>query len=204
MKKIAIYGASGHGKVVADIAQLCGYEVVFFVDDDATKKEFDGKKVFSFEKVKEMKDISFALGIGQNLARQKVYDKLKNSFFDIVTLVHKSAIIADSVEIGEGTIVMALSVINSSAVIGNGVILNTSSVVEHDCVVSDFVHISPRVALAGSVSIGKLAHLGIGSCVIQCLNIGEFSTIGAGSVVIGDIPNNTLAVGVPAKVIKSF
>lgn len=35
--KIVIIGASGHGKVIADIAKLNGYQEIIFLDDDKTK-----------------------------------------------------------------------------------------------------------------------------------------------------------------------
>ena len=202
MKKIAIYGASGHGKVVADIARLNGYHVVCFVDDDRSKKEFCGLNVVSFDEVKD-EAIAFAIGIGINKIREIIYNKLSACNLNMPVLIHPSAVVASDVNIAEATVVMACVVINSSANIGVGAILNSSSVVEHDCVVGDFAHLSPRVALAGGVTIGRRVHMGIGSCVIQSIVVGDDCVVGAGGVVIKDISEKSLAVGVPARVVRA-
>jgi len=204
MKKIAIYGASGHGKVVADIAEICGYKVEFFVDDDDSKKEFCGMPVYGFEFAKTHRDICFGLGIGKNSAREKVFELLISNEFRLPFLIHPSAVISKSVIIGKGTVIMPNVVVNAYASIGMGVILNSSSIIEHDVNIGEFAHISPGSAIAGGVEIGVGVHLGINSTVIQGLKIGRHSVIGAGSVVIRDIEANSLVVGAPAKEIKKI
>lgn len=194
MKSIYIYGASGHGLVVADIAKSCGYEDVIFVDDGDNEYQ-------TFEEIQKNKNIPIAFGIGTNSVRAKLFDKVKNSGFEIATLIHPSAVISPSAKIGVGTVVMPNVVINAKATIGNGVILNSGCIVEHECVIEDFVHISPNVALAGAVKVGKLTHIGIGSNIIQGIIIGNNVIVGGGSIVIRDIDDNQKVVGVPAKVI---
>jgi UDP-N-acetylbacillosamine N-acetyltransferase len=202
MKKIAIYGASGHGKVVADVAMACGYEIAFFVDDDASKLEFYGHKVYRFGAVQNMVNISFALGLGSNHARAEKFFMLKKFGFGVTLLVHPTAIISPTASLQEGAVVMPSVVINANANIEQGVILNSSCVIEHDCIIREFAHISPLVGLAGGVNVGKLAHVGIGAKVIQGIKIGADSIVGAGAIVVGDIGEKVLAVGVPAKEIK--
>ncbi|MGW8168502.1 MAG: acetyltransferase [Sulfurovaceae bacterium] len=192
MKQIYIYGASGHGLVVADIARACGYEEVIFVDDWDNKFQ-------SFEEIKSNTNIPIALGIGSNKTRKKLFEKAKLSGFELATLVHPNSIVSPSTAIGEGSVVMPLVVINAKAQIGNGIILNSGCVVEHECVIEDFVHISPAVALAGNVRVGELTHIGIGSNVIQGISIGANCIVGAGSVVVKNIKNNKKAYGNPCQ-----
>lgn len=52
------------------------------------------------------------------------------------------------------------------------------------------------------VIIGNNVEIGSNAVVLPGVTIGDNSTIGAGAVVINDIPANSVAVGVPAKVIK--
>ena len=92
--------------------------------------------------------------------------------------------------------------INSDAFIDKGVILNTSCTIEHDCEVNSFAHICPGVNLAGSVSVGSNSMIGIGSSIIQNISIGYNVVIGAGSVVTSDIPPESMAAGVPCKIIR--
>jgi len=197
IKQIAIYGKSGHGKVLADIAKLLGYSEIIWVDDDANKDAFTFLVYLEFYHT-----VPIALGVGDNTVRKEIMSKLSSHRLNIATLIHPRAVISPSVEIGAGTVVMANVVVNADSSIGKGSILNSACVVEHDNVIGNFVHISPNAALGGNVCIDSLSHIGIGTSVIQGKYIGENSIIGAGSVVVDNIPANVTAVGAPARVIK--
>lgn len=197
-KSIYIYGASGHGLVVADIARACGYQEIIFLDDDISKG------FLTFQEIKENRDSHIAFGIGNNQIRGRLYEKVKNNGFFTPTLIHPSSIISPSAKIEEGTVIMPNVVVNAKAYIGKCTILNSSCVVEHESVIGDFVHISPKVGLAGDVRIGDFTHIGIGSSVIQCLEIGKNSIIGAGSVVVKNIANFKKAYGNPCKEIGNI
>lgn len=190
MKELYIYGASGHGLVVADIARDNGYENIIFIDDG--KNEYP-----TFDDIKNSNNIPIAFGIGNNNIRAKLFKKVKKEGFEIATLIHSSSIISSSAYIEEGTVIMPNVVINANSTIGKAVILNSSSVIEHECIIEDFVHISPNVALAGNVKIKELTHIGIGSCVIQGLTVGKNSLVGSGSVVVKNIKDNIKAYGNP-------
>jgi len=194
MKIIAVYGASGHGKVVADIAMTNGYDEVIFIDDG-------DNPYLNFQEYIKLYAYPIALGIGDNSMRKIVYEKIKEENLEVKTLVHEKAIVAKDIILKEGVVIMAGVVVNIGSIIGRGCILNTSSVVEHDCNIGDFVHIAPNSTLAGDVFVNDMALVGIGSSIIQGKVIGENSVIGAGSVVISDIPDNVVSYGVPAKVI---
>lgn len=195
MKNIYIYGASGHGLVVADIAKASGYENIIFVDDGENE-------YLTFDEIKENKQIPITIGIGNNI-RAKLFKKVKNNGFEIVTLIHSSSIISSSVIIGKGTIIMPNVVVNAKAIIENGVILNSSCVLEHECIIDDFVHITPNEALAGDVKVGKFTYIGIESSVIQFLEIGKNMIVGGGSMVIRNIDDNQKVVGIPVQLISS-
>ena len=189
--KLYIYGASGHGKVVADIARSLGYDEIVFLDDNSEMK-------FSPDLPKH----PVIIAIGDNQTRANLQTKVQNAGFEVASLVHKTAIISPSASIGKGVVVMPSVVVNADAVVGDGAILNSACVIEHDCVIGKFAHVSPNSALAGGVEVGEFAHIGIGSSVIQKVKIGANTTIGAGSAVISDIDDNCVAVGTPAKIIK--
>ncbi len=188
MKQIYIYGASGHGLVIADIAHACGYDEVVFIDDG--DNDFQ-----SFEQIMLNTNIPMALGVGDNKIRKKLFEKAELNGFKLAALAHPSSVVSPSATIGKGSVVMPLTVVNAMAQIGNGVILNSGCIIEHECIIGDFVHISPNVALAGNVSIGELTHIGIGSNVIQGITVGSNSIVGAGSVVVKNIKNNKKAYG---------
>ena len=136
MEKIAIYGASGHGKVVADIARLNGYDEIIYIDDGVND-------YMSFEKfLLQNLQVPVAFGVGVNHVRAKLYLKCVDNDLNIITLIHPSAVISSNVTIEEGTVIMAGVVVNADTKIGKCCIINTSCVIEHDNVIGDFVHIS--------------------------------------------------------------
>ncbi|MCC5912480.1 MAG: acetyltransferase [Clostridiaceae bacterium] len=201
-KKLLIIGASGHGKVVADIAiKMNKWQSITFLDDDESIKismglEVIGKTADAFT-YKEEAD--FFVAIGNNGVREKVQEKLIEQGLKVVSLIHPSAVIGIDVEIGIGTAVMAGVVINSSTIIGKGCIINTSSSLDHDNIIEDYVHISPGASLAGTVKVGKESWLGIGSVVSNNVNICSGCKVGAGAVVVKDITEPGTYVGVPVR-----
>jgi len=195
MKTIYIYGAGGHGLVVADIAKACGYDTIQFIDDHLAHYP-------SLVDISE--DHPIAIGVGENKTRRLIFNILQDRGFEIVTLIHPTATISDTVSIGKATVIMPHVVINAESTIGEGCIVNTASVIEHQNSIGSFVHISPNVSLGGAVSVGDLVHVGIGSTAIQSIQIGQASTIGAGSVLVKHIPENCLAYGNPCRVMKTY
>jgi sugar O-acyltransferase (sialic acid O-acetyltransferase NeuD family) len=198
--KLAVIGAGGHSKVVAEVARSAGYEVICFVANDKT--EHFGLEVISFEDFLKSPIKTAAIGIGNNVARKNVYEELKQNGIECPVLIHTSATISPTATIGEASVVMPHSVVNADANIGTACIINTAAVIEHDCTIGDFTHISPNAALAGGVTVGEMSHIGIGANVIQLIKIGKGCIIGAGAAVISDIPDSATAVGVPARFLK--
>lgn len=192
MKKITIIGASGHGKVVADIAKLNGYDCITFLDDDPQCKDCSGYPVVGPTNTRVDGDVFVAIG-SENIRRFFSHKR------KVVTLIHPSAVIAEDVEIGEGTVVMAGAVINPGTRIGKGVIVNTSSSIDHDCMVGDYTHISVGAHLSGTVVVGDSVWVGAGATVSNNVNICSNAIIGAGAVVIHDIEEEGTYIGVPAK-----
>ncbi len=203
---LIITGASGHGKVIADIAiKMNKWKNIAFIDDNESIKTCMGFEVIgkTSEALKYKEIADFFVAIGNNKIREKIQDKLQTSGLSVVSLIHPSAIVGTDVEIGIGTAIMAGVVINSSSKIGKGCIINTSSSVDHDNIIGDYVHVSPGVNLAGTVIIGEESWIGAGSTVINNLNICKQTTIGAGAVVIKDITESGTYVGIPARLIKT-
>lgn len=198
---IYIYGASGHGKVVYDVALRLGYKVKGFIDDDKSKTKLLDLPVLFPDKVIDRK-CDAALGIGNNKVRYKIYNKLVGININIVTLIDPSAIISKYAIIDEGSVVFPNSVINNSAKICRGCIINTGAIVEHDCYIGDFAHISPNAALAGGVKVGEYSQVGIGACIKQNITIGKNVIIGAGAVIVRDVPENVVVAGNPGRIIK--
>ena len=205
VKKIAILGASGHGKVVAELAELNGYSVAFFDDAYPQKSQLEQWSVIGNTDtlIANIQDFDgVAIGIGNNRIRAEKSAQLDSVNAELISLVHPSATVSNYSVLGKGVAVMAGAVINPFATIGDGVIVNTCAVVEHDCLLGDFSHVSPNAALAGESKIGHKTWIGIGASVRQQIKIGDDSVIGAGSVVVKDIPAGSTVCGNPAKEMK--
>ena len=199
---LIIIGASGHGKVVADIAmKMNKWKNISFLDDNLSLKTIMGIPVIgsSANIVEHQKHSDFFVAVGNNSTRERIQEGLLAQGTSIVSLVHPSAIIGTDVNVGIGTAIMAGVVINSSTVVGKGCIINSNSGLDHDNNISDYVHISPRTHLAGTVNVGKGSWLGIGSVVSNNINICSGCKIGAGAVVVKDITESGTYVGVPVR-----
>lgn len=212
MKKVVGLGAGGHAKVLLDILkQGDSFEVIALTD---TRKELHNTDVSGIkvigddEQLPELyrKGIRYAFigvgGVQDNIRRTEVFKKAISIGFEVINIIHPSAVIADSVSLGRGVAIMAGAILNSDTVIGNNVIINTGAIVEHDCLIKDNVHICPGAKMAGNVTVEESSTLGIGCVVIQGINIGKNCLVGAGSVVLNDVPDNTIVVGSPAKAIE--
>ena len=203
--KLIIIGASGHGKVVADIAiNMNLWDNICFLDDNENIKtameiEVIGK---TEELHKYINSYDFFIAIGSNAIREKLQTQLINQGAEIATLIHPNAVIGEQVEIGKGTAIMAGAVINCCTKIGQGCIINTGATIDHDNVIGDFVHISPGAHTAGTVNIGRRTWLGIGTIVSNNLNVTGDCIFGAGSVVVKDITEPGTYVGVPVRCIE--
>ncbi len=200
MKKITIIGASGHGKVVADIASLNGYDEIEFLDDNDTVKHCGKYSVVGKSKLAYSITNDLFVAVGNANIRKKLMEQFENK--NIPILVHPNALIAKDVEVDKGTVIMPGAVINPGTKIGKGVIVNTCSSVDHDCIIGDYVHVAVGAHLCGTVTIGNGTWVGAGATVSNNVTITANCMIGAGAVVIKDLEEAGTYIGVPAKHMK--
>lgn len=206
MKTLAILGASGHGKVVADAALSTGlWNRVSFYDDAWPAKTVNGQHqiVGNTQTLLDLSDKpDVVVAVGNNKVRLTKQSELIANGFTVAIVVHPASVISSSATLALGTVVMAGAVVNADAVVGPACIVNSNAVVEHDCVLGDAVHISPGACLAGGVVVGQYSWIGIGASVIQLKRIGTNVMVGAGAAVVTDLPDGATAVGIPARIIK--
>lgn len=201
-EKLLIIGASGHGKVVADIAlKMDKWQSIAFLDDDESINSSMGIEVVgkSIDAFKHIQDCDLFVGVGNNATREKIQQKLEAEGASIPTLIHPTAVIGQDVELESGVVVMAGVVINCCSSIGRGCIINTGATIDHDNLIEDYVHVSPGVHLAGTVKVGSGSWLGIGSIVSNNLEIASGCKLGAGAVVVKDITEPGTYVGIPVR-----
>ncbi len=199
MNKLMIIGASGQGKVIADIALNCGYEEIAFLDDNPDVKSCLGFPVVgALSDVDQFADADFVVAIGNPQTRKSIQTELTDEGIHVVSLIHPDAVIGKDVKIEKGTVVMAGTVINPDSAIGEGCIINTGATVDHDNQIEDYVHVSVGSHLAGTVSVGQDTWIGAGATVSNNIHICGGVMIGAGAVVVHDISEPGTYIGVPA------
>lgn len=207
-----IWGAGGHGKVVADVLRALGHVIRGYVDADSAKvgrtAEPGGASVIVSESdfvaggehdrplMPELVT-AVALGIGDNAARLRAARRLPAEL--LPALAHPSAVVSPSATLGVGTVVFPKAVVNASARLGCATIVNTSAVVEHDCAIGDGAHIAPGALMLGGSSAGDLAWIGAGSVVLPGIRVGSRAVVGAGAVVTRDVADDVVVVGCPAR-----
>ena len=203
MRRLAILGASGHGKVVADAALAEGWQSVAFYDDAWPAVAAVGPWPVVGRTVELLRDAAqldgAVVGIGDNATRLAKQRDLLADGVVLASVVHPAAVVSPLAQVGEGSVIFAGAVVNPFARLGRGCIVNTGASVDHDCELADAVHVSPGAHLGGGVHVGEATWIGIGASVKHDLAIGAGVVVGAGAAVVNDIADGLTVMGVPAK-----
>ena len=201
-----VIGHGGHSKVIKDLIESQnGHEIIAYLDDkyellDTLLDLYIGP-VHSLRFIlNQFPDAKIIIAIGDNVTRKTMAEKLNLPDERYCTLVSSAAMISPSVQVGTGSIIMPGAIINADVRIGKHVIVNTGAVVDHDCDIGDYSHVSPRGCLTGTVTLQEGVLIGAGATVIPGRNLGKWSKIGAGATVVKDVPNYSMARGVPARI----
>jgi sugar O-acyltransferase (sialic acid O-acetyltransferase NeuD family) len=201
---LLILAAGGHAKVVAETAAAAGAATRIAFLDDRPLNPVLGWPVLGpleqFLKPSIQEQFPVALvAIGHAATRLHWLAQLQKAGYELPLLIHPSAWVSPSAQIGPGSVVFAHVTVQAQAMVGTGAILNTGCSVDHDAQLDDGVHIGPGARLAGEVHVGARTWIGIGASVIQQVRIGSDVTVGAGAAVVRDLPDGVTAVGVPAR-----
>ena len=124
--------------------------------------------------------------------RKIIYDRIKSHGFFMPVLIHPSARVAISAQIGEGTLIMENAVVGCDAVIGNDCIINTGAIISHDCRIGHHSRISPGAILAGGITVGENSLIGMGTTIYLGVKIGRNVVIANGKNIMNDIPDNSV------------
>lgn len=205
MKRLALLGASGHGKVVADAALASGWDGVEFFDDAWPQLSRNGLWAVAGDSAALMARLQEFQGvlvsIGDCAVRWEKHQALLAAGASLVTVVHPAATVSRHATLGPGTVVMAGAVVNVDAFVGQAGIINTGATVDHDCKLGDAVHICPGAHLSGNVQVGRCSWVGVGAAVKQGLTIGQLVMVGAGAMVVQPVPDAQTVVGNPARLL---
>lgn len=209
-KKLVIWGAKGPALIVADIIRLRGeFEIAGYLDNLSPQRKgeaFGGASILGGD---EELDSLLAAGVRHvifafqnNRARLHLAEMVKAKGFQLVTAIHPMTCVASDAVIGAGTVVRPQSAIGPGTRIGENCIIGYGAMISHTCVIEDGVHIGSGVNLAGGTRVGRASWIAIGASVIDPCRVGCNSIVGAGALVSKSIPDDVVAYGVPAKVVR--
>jgi sugar O-acyltransferase (sialic acid O-acetyltransferase NeuD family) len=205
LRPLVIFGSSGHAVSVANVALSAGYKIECFIDGKKNGSDLLGYKIMGdIAGPGNADSLSFAIAIGDNAAREKVYKDLVEKFPNLhfPSLVHTSAVISFFTEIGDGTVVMPKAVLGPNSKVGKFCLINTQASIDHDSVMLDYSSLAPGALTGGNVEIGLRSAISIGAIIKHGLKIGDDSVVGANSYLNKDLPNNQVAYGTPAKQVR--
>jgi len=208
--RVVIVGAGGHGQVVADAllkAAAAGseWQPVGYADDNPANI---GAMLLALPVIGGIDSLmtfphdGVVVAIGDNETRRSVFDLLDRRGERFVTVRHPSAVIANDVEVGPGSMICAGVIIGPGTRVGANVILNTGCSIDHHNRIGDHVHVAPGVRTGGTVRVGTGALIGIGAIVMPGRVIGAGSIVGAGALVQRDVADATVVTGIPASPVR--
>jgi sugar O-acyltransferase (sialic acid O-acetyltransferase NeuD family) len=209
--RIIVIGGADQGRQAIDIIEtIGGAEIAGVLDRDPP----GGDAVSGHQVLGTDEDLpaaaaacdanAFVVAIGDNFTRHVVLNRERSRCpqLELLSVVHPSAVIARSAEVGPGSIIMAGAVVSNACRVGAGALLGTRSSIDHDCVLGDCVSLAPGATTGGGVRVGECTAIGLGANVIHGVEIGEHTVVGAGALVLDDVPGGVVAYGAPARVAR--
>ena len=202
---LAVLGGGGHGRVVADCAEACGFAQIDLFDDGVSLSasgpfRIVGTSTDLMARFSAYDGVIVAIGTNAvRLEQQRVLERLGAR---MAVLVHPQASVSRHARLGAGTVVFAGGVVSVGSELGQAVIVNTGATVDHDCRLADGVHVAPGAHLAGGVQAGEGTWIGVGAAVREYVTIGNRVFVGAGAVVVTSIADDLTVVGNPARPLR--
>lgn len=145
----------------------------------------------------------FTIGIGEPKLRELMYEKFSRLGGHFTSTISSTAYIGNyENQIDDGCNIMQKVVLTNDITLKKGVLINQMSSIGHDVLIGEFSEICPNVSISGNCKIGDYVFIGTGAVILPKIMIGNNVIIGAGAVVSKDLPDNCVAVGIPAKIIK--
>lgn len=212
-QEIVIIGAGGFGREVLDVFDAANFsqpvfDMIGYIVDPRYGKAgtvINEKPILGdFDWLAGHKDeVQAICAVGAPELRRRLIERAKKTGVKFCNIVHPNVRLTRWITIGEDVVITAGCILTNQIHIGSHVHINLDCTIGHDVIIEDFVTLAPGVHVSGNVILGEGCYIGTGTNIIEGKRIGPWSIIGAGSTIVRDIPENTIAVGVPGKVIKN-
>ena len=212
-KSVLLIGAGKHAMVIAEkLLDIPNVKIYGFVDKGNDPLPaflaMKGYKILGDDSVLRRldKNVYVHMCLGGDLigVRKRIIGEIRGLKLKTLSVVHPSAYVAPSADVGKGSTILVNATVNTNAKIGDYCCVNTRAVIEHDCIIGENVFVQPGSVVAGNVTVGEHTVIGVGVTIREKIRVGKNCIIGGGAFVCKDIPDNSLAYGVPAKVIEKM
>ncbi len=208
---LGIYGAGGFGREVLMLSQIINkierrWSEIIFIDDIHPNTTIKNSKTLSyldFKKTYDETEAEIIIAVGEPSSRNIMATKVECDNYKLAILIHPDVFISECTTIGVGTIISKGSYISCDVSIGKNVVIQHNVIIGHDTRIDDNSIISGHGNISGNCSIGKDVYVALSVCVKECVSIGDGTIIGMGGVVVRDMPNDIIAVGNPARIVKN-
>lgn len=190
-RNLVIVGAGGHGRAVAEAAELEGsWSDIVFIDDNYPGQSTSGawKIVGHPSQLGTLTEPGDAVivAIGNQEARERLILAQEALGIPLATVIHPRAYVSPYAIVGEGCAIMAGAIVGTAARLGRGVIVNANATVDHDAVVGDFSHLGVGVQLAGGVVIAERVWLQAGTCAGYRVRVPSDTIVAPGTSLVAD------------------
>ncbi len=209
-QELYLYGCGGHAKSVIGVLEAQGrYVVAGILDDDPSRR---GTQVLGYDVVGDMTalpaltdgDVSCAfVTIGDNKARGEAAARLADAGLTLATIVHPSSFVMREVALGIGVFLHAHTAIGAECVIGDHALIGHGVGLGHESVVGRCAHLAAGVVVGGNAHIGDYSLIGMGAVLMPGVRVGRHVTVASNSVVSKDLPDHTVAAGMPARQVRT-
>ncbi len=211
-REVIIVGAGGHAAELREYIDLHNQArpadrmtVVGLIDDELSNYEhYDYHEPYlgDIKTHKVTQNYEYLMAIANLKYRKPLIERFLNEGAIFTGLIHPTALIASTAEIGMGVVISHNASLGPKVKIGDFNMLNSRCTIGHDTVLGKYNFISPQVALSGNTIIGESNLIGTNAATIPGITIGNNSIVGAGAVVIKDVPDDVVIVGNKAKILK--
>lgn len=210
-KTIYILGVGHSTPLTIELAQDCGYEVegLYHFEEGRTGESVYGIPILGTHAdlfaEESLKHKQFALSMGNNEVRQKLFDALISKGGTLPNLIHPTAHIARSCSMGAGICIDSYAVLQPNTQIGNNTILRHHVLVCHNSTVGEHSFIAAHSIVGAYLTLGNNVFMGLGAIAIsdKVKTIGHHAVIGAGAVLTKPVIPESIMAGNPARCLKS-
>ena len=204
---LAIYGSGGAGKEVYDLlletpAERAKWDEVLFIDDTTESGEYWGLPRMPFEEFRQKYSpdtCRVVISVGEPVAREKLYGRVKGAGYSLATLIHRTAFVSESAVLGDGVVLQDGVRVSAEAELGENTFVNHRTMIGHNTRIGKHCQISANVMIAGVVDIGDTVFAGVSSCIRDRTKVGDHTILAMGSVVLKDVRPGKIVMGNPAR-----